>query len=248
MRETVSSGGFGGQAKQYEAGRKGVPEFVLDYLWSRLKIHSSRLLDVGCGTGITTRQLAPRCVHVTGVDISERMLTIARHIYDPRITYRAATANALPFDDASFDIVAAFSAFHWFPQPSSTREMRRVLKPGGMFLVVNRSSVGPFDSAAKEIMRRFAGVDIPRRKSRYDPRADLARAGLRDIEVRHFTTSERYTESQALDYFRSLSAWNFVPVPARLDATASLREYVSALMFRGTVERKVDIATYLAGD
>lgn len=247
MRDTVSSGGFGGQAKQYQAGRKGVPEFVLDSLWSRLKIQTPRLLDVGCGTGITTHQLAPRCAHVTGVDISERMLAIGGRIYDPRITYRVAAANALPFDGASFDIVAAFSAFHWFPQPSSTREMRRVLKPSGMLLVVNRSSVGPFDSAAKEIMQSFAGADIPRRKSRYDPCADLARAGLSDIEVRHFTTSEFYTERQALDYFRSLSAWNFVPVQARPDATASLREYVSELMLRDRVERKVDIATYLAG-
>lgn len=182
-----------------------------------------------------------------GVDISERMLAIAKRIYDPRTTYRLAAANALPFDGASFDIVAAFSAFHWFPQPSSTLEMRRVLKPHGMLLVVNRSSVGPFDSAAKEIMQSYAGVDIPRRKSRYDPHAELVMAGLRNIEVRHFATSEFYTEQQALDYFRSLTAWNFVPVQARPDATASLQEYVSELMLRGTVERKVDIATYLAG-
>jgi ubiquinone/menaquinone biosynthesis C-methylase UbiE len=246
VRNTAPSGGFGGQAHQYDAGRKGLPEFVLDYIWSRFEIQTPSLLDVGCGTGITTRQLASRCAHVTAVDVSEPMLATARRVYDPRITYRLAAANALPFSRGSFDIVAAFSAFHWFPQPSSIHEMQRVLRPGGMILVVNRSSVGSFDSAAKDIMRSFAGIEIPRRKAGYDPSATMEAAGLLDVQVRHFTISEFYTERQAADYFQSLSAWNFVPARARHEAMESIRRYVDELLLRGIVERRVDIAVYLA--
>src|SRR5262245_39172787 len=68
-----------------------------------------RVLDVGCGTGIVARTAADRVVPggtVTGVDLNEAMLTVARRVR-PDIDYRQSDAAALPLPDESFDAVVS---------------------------------------------------------------------------------------------------------------------------------------------
>ncbi len=92
-----------------------------------------RILDVGCGTGV----LALAAADVTGdsntsaVDINEDMLQIARQLRGD-IDWRCAPAEALPFQDTSFDAVLSQFALMFFnPQTVALKEMWRVVKPGG---------------------------------------------------------------------------------------------------------------------
>lgn len=92
-----------------------------------------RILDVACGTGIVAREAARRAGPdgVTGVDINEGMLAVARRLR-PDIRWRRADAAHLPFDDCSFDIVLCQAALMFFPDPAAAlREMARVLRPDG---------------------------------------------------------------------------------------------------------------------
>ena len=94
-------------------------------------------LDVGCGTGEITMRLAelfPRA-SVTGVDLIAHHLELGRRRcagYGPRVAYREADAFALPFADASFDLVVCRHVLQAVPRPGDAMaEMVRVLRPGG---------------------------------------------------------------------------------------------------------------------
>lgn len=106
-----------------------------------------RVLDIGCGTGIVARTVAPRIGEggqVTGLDLNDDMLAVARAAsatLRPTIAWQQGDAAALPFADGSFDIVFTQYAMQFFPDPQAAlREMRRVLAPDGrLALMVGRS-------------------------------------------------------------------------------------------------------------
>lgn len=94
-----------------------------------------KILDVGCGAGFLTSALAERGHQVTGVDASVATLEMARQ-RDPlgRIQYVQGDAYALDFADHSFDVVTAMDFLEHVSDPKRVLdEVRRVLKPGGLF-------------------------------------------------------------------------------------------------------------------
>ncbi|MCZ7590172.1 MAG: methyltransferase domain-containing protein [Gaiella sp.] len=98
-----------------------------------------QVLDVACGTGVVTRLAAERVGHaaVTGVDLHPGMLEVARTADGgPVIEWHEASAEALPLEDASFDVVLCQMGLQFFDdRPGALREMRRVLRPGGRAVV-----------------------------------------------------------------------------------------------------------------
>ncbi len=123
------------------------------------------LLDVACGTGRFVRfvkQAFPRLA-VTASDLSEAYLAEARaHLKPYRdIEYKVAKAEALPFADASFDIVTSIYLFHEVPQPirlEIAREFARVLKPGGLLVFMDSLQTGDtpeFDAMLESFPANF---------------------------------------------------------------------------------------------
>lgn len=101
-----------------------------------------RLLDLGCGAGHLSFALAPLCAEVTAIDPSPGMLHTVTEAATRQglnnITTVQALAEHLPLADARFDIVATrYSAHHWQDLPQALAEMRRVLRPGGLVLVID---------------------------------------------------------------------------------------------------------------
>jgi ubiquinone/menaquinone biosynthesis C-methylase UbiE len=90
-----------------------------------------RVLDVGCGTGIVARTAAERGATVSGLDLNEAMLTVARRLR-PDLTWWQGDAAALPFPDAAFDVTLCQSALMFVPDPTAAvREMARVTAADG---------------------------------------------------------------------------------------------------------------------
>jgi demethylmenaquinone methyltransferase/2-methoxy-6-polyprenyl-1,4-benzoquinol methylase len=101
------------------------------------------ILDVACGTGDMAISLAEQGCTVTGIDLSEEMLTIARQktasatSHLSPFTFHLANAEALPFPDATFDAVTcAFGVRNFVHLEKGLSEMLRVLKPGGRMVIL----------------------------------------------------------------------------------------------------------------
>jgi ubiquinone/menaquinone biosynthesis C-methylase UbiE len=97
---------------------------------------NGRVLDVGCGNGITSLEV-PELAEYTGVDVSNKFIEIAKQKFPEKnfIHYEGIT---LPFNDNTFDWVLSFAALHHIPgsmRAEVVKEMKRVLKPGGKIVV-----------------------------------------------------------------------------------------------------------------
>ena len=94
------------------------------------------VLDVGCGTGNLALALLqnPKIGKVSGIDFSQAYIDhAAKRSRDPRVEFKVADACALPFADASFDHTLSMLVLQFIPQANrAIREMRRVLRPGGV--------------------------------------------------------------------------------------------------------------------
>ena len=109
-----------------------------------------RALDVGSGTGHSTLALAATVKDVVGLDLTEHMLDEARRLaLEARIanaSFQLGDAEELPFEDAHFDVVTARVCTHHFSDMrGALRQIARVLRPGGCFVVSD--SVAPEDPA-----------------------------------------------------------------------------------------------------
>ncbi len=110
---------------------------------------SAKLLDIGCGTGAFLREVKrnhPRLA-VTGLDLSAPYLAVARRRLAPwsRVALIEAAAEAMPFLTAEFDIVSCLYLFHELParvRRAVVAEIRRVLKPGGVLILVDSLQTG----------------------------------------------------------------------------------------------------------
>lgn len=96
---------------------------------------SARVLDVGCGAGLLSNYLAVAGLEVHGLDASQDSLSVAeRHDETRRVQYRVGDALALPYADASFDVVCAMDFLEHVEEPAKVvQEASRVLRPNGMF-------------------------------------------------------------------------------------------------------------------
>ncbi len=105
-----------------------------------------RLLDVGCGTGHWSRFFASLGFAVIGVDISREMIHVARSRPAPGCVFQLADACALPFEEGSFDVVAAMAVLAFVSDiPSMLNEMFRCAKRGGSVLIGALNRLAPIN-------------------------------------------------------------------------------------------------------
>jgi ubiquinone/menaquinone biosynthesis C-methylase UbiE len=103
---------------------------------------TAAVLDVGTGAGHLSLALAPLCARVVALDPSPGMLATVREAAAARglaqIETCEAAADALPFADASFDLVCSrYSAHHWRDVPRALAQLRRVVRPDGFVLIID---------------------------------------------------------------------------------------------------------------
>ncbi|MEZ4216615.1 MAG: class I SAM-dependent methyltransferase [Myxococcota bacterium] len=146
-----------------------------------------RALDIGCGAGHTTFALAAAGADVTALDLTDAMLAQtragARERGLARVRVERGDAEALPFPDASFDVVVSRLAAHHFPRAAVfAREAARVLRPGGRFALSD--SVAPDDAAEDTWLNAIELLRDPSHVRNHrvgEWRAMLESAGLADV-------------------------------------------------------------------
>jgi ubiquinone/menaquinone biosynthesis C-methylase UbiE len=163
-----------------------------------------RVLDVACGTGLVASRINPTSgawCQVTGLDINEGMLEVARQIEG--IEWVHGDAADLPFPDGSFDAVLCQQGLQYFPnRAGAMRQMARVLAPRGRLSVAVWGALErqPFYVALKAGLAAY----LPEQKDAYalafslntaeELRALATDAGLRDVRVRFEHRTIRYPD------------------------------------------------------
>jgi len=127
-----------GKGESMEKGHRPVGEQAI----ARMRISpDARVLDVGCGSGWATRMLAEYAFsgRVTGIDISDEMIRIARQSSEsrPNIDFEIASAEQLPFNDHEFTHAFSMESLYYYRNiPKALKEIHRVLRLGGLFVAV----------------------------------------------------------------------------------------------------------------
>jgi ubiquinone/menaquinone biosynthesis C-methylase UbiE len=159
---------------------------------------SSRVLDVACGPGIVVEALARSAGQVIGCDITPAMLEKARARCAglTNTLFKPGRAEALPFEDASFDVVVSRSAVHHFPDPTAAfREMARVVKSGGRVVTVDvQSAESPDEAALHNALEILRDPSHVRMLPKSELHRSLADAGLAIEEVIAWANHREFSE------------------------------------------------------
>lgn len=202
---------FTGLANDYDAHRPSYPARAIAAIVEGLQV-PVRAVDVGCGTGISTRLLAKVCDSVIGIDPNQDMLQQARTSrVHANARYQQGSAEHTGLADASVNLVLCAQAFHWFDADAALREFGRVLERGGRLALMWN---------AKTEENRFSEVfcDVAKRAQ-----ADARSRGLKAVEDRDFDLARLYGFANA----RRLA----FPNNQRLDLNGALGRMRSASYF-----------------
>jgi SAM-dependent methyltransferase len=151
---------------------------------------NATILDIGCGGGLTVQRLAALAPagKVFGLDYSTASVAVSRatnaqDIAAGRVEIKHGSVASLPFADCTIDLVTAVETHYYWPDlPANAREILRVLKPGGIFVLIAETyRGGPF--------RLLCGIVMPLLRAKFlsdqEHRDLLTQAGFIDIETRH---------------------------------------------------------------
>jgi ubiquinone/menaquinone biosynthesis C-methylase UbiE len=191
-----------------------------------------QVLDVGCGTGQSSLALTALARHVIGIEPSEEM---TRHaLKHSSISYINASAEKLPFADASFPLVTASMAFHWFERGPFLAETARVLQPSGKLIIYSGGFLGKVPKHPELehwYWRKFM--------QRYPIPTDFNKQPLTEQEARpygfHFLHHEMYTlelswsAQEFAAYLASMSLVNAVVERGEEKAEDALQWLISSL-------------------
>ena len=189
--------------------------FGQDPLWrrflvSRVPRDGGHVLDVATGTGLVAAELRRRGFRVTGLDQSAEMLARARERFGEEVALVEASAEQLPFEDATFDHLTVTYLLRYVTDPGATlRELARVVRPGGAIASLEFGVPGGLARPAWELYVRaglplagralrngwaevgdFLGDSIREYWDEYplERQLDLwAAAGIHDVEVRRLS-------------------------------------------------------------
>ncbi len=196
---------FGKLREAYNSGRFGYPKEVINYVFSFINTNS-KVLDLGCGTGIATRQLKLKIKNICGSDIDKKMIEVAKK-NDDKINYYINSCRKMFFKNKEFDTITSFGAFHWFYDSKSVVETKRILKNKGIFIVINKNEVGDFKNNFRKTIEKITNKKLPERvKIGYNPGQILAENNFSNIMKKKFLVVEEFTISRALNQLQSMGS------------------------------------------
>lgn len=191
--ESLVGSQFGARASAYLTSQVHAQGADLTALTEMAKDRSgARVLDLGCGGGHVTFSVAPHVREIVAYDLSSEMLAVvaaaARDRGLANVTTRQGTAEHLPFEDASFDMVLSrYSAHHWRDFSAGLGEAARVLKPDGIAGFVDAvSPATPLRDTFFQAIEMLRDPSHVRDYTRAEWEAALVAAGLTCEATRRF--------------------------------------------------------------
>ena len=200
------------------------------FLRDRYAKGARRLLDFGCGSGVPAVRCARIGYEVHGFDVCERNIAIAQRLaqqyeLDDRTHFSVETAEQLSYPDGFFDVVSGFDILHHVEIGPAIREVRRVLKPGGVAIFREPIEVPAFDRLRNTRLVRWLA---PNRKS--FARERHITADERKLTAGDIATLRRHFPGMRAQRFALLA--RFAPfVPLRGTRYTTLLERIDRTLF-----------------
>lgn len=179
-----------------------------------------RILDVGCGTGQLTAEIAASGADALGLDASPGMIAQARQNYpakhNPRLSFSLADAAAMTFD-SEFDAIFSNAALHWMLDTTAVvRGMGRALKRGGRLVVEcgGKGNIATIDGAIEAVFKQSLQRPLPVSKTMFRSISDLSTALENNgFEVRQALLFDRPTRLEGQrgmeQWLEQFAAWQF---------------------------------------
>jgi SAM-dependent methyltransferase len=138
LRTEFNEWALAGKGESMERGHGPVGKQAIQFMRVPPDAH---VLDVGCGSGWASRLLAENAINgqVTGIDISDEMVRVARESSTafPNVEFEVASAEDLPFTDSEFTHAFSMESLYYYADiPRAVAEIHRVLRSGGLFVAV----------------------------------------------------------------------------------------------------------------
>lgn len=221
---------FDEDAELYDRARPGYPPGLYDDLAELAGAGpGSRVLEVGCGTGQATVELAARGCRITAVEAGPRMAAIARRNLAGGAEAEVVTARfeSWPLPPEPYDAVVSATAFHWIDPAVRMTRAADALRPGGALAVVRSQHVrGGTEEFFVEVQRCYERFDPQTPPGLRPPSAadvdgsdhveEVMRSGrFGPTVLRRHEQDLTYTTSAYLDLLRTYSGHRALPEPAR---------------------------------
>jgi SAM-dependent methyltransferase len=187
------------------------------------------VLELGCGTGTFTRELARSGADVIAIDVSAELLEIARANHSaPNVHYQTENAYALSYPDAAFDSVVGSSVLHHLEVEEALRNIYRVLKPGGTIFFTEPNMLNPQIAVQKNVpwIKRKLG-DSPDETAffRWRLRCLLEQTGYRNVRIDPFDFLHPKTPVRLIDRVNTFGRF--------LESVPVISEFAGSLYIQG---------------
>jgi SAM-dependent methyltransferase len=226
-------------AEDYERGRPGWPLEALEVAGLAA---SSVVVDLGAGTGKLTRLLLRRFARVVAIEPADPMRRLLESLC-PEAETLAGTGQEIPLLEGSAAGVFAAEAFHWFDDERAAAEIARVLRPGGILVLLWNLPAGPWDpstAAAEQLLaahgpaRSHVGYDPldlagPRRPPGESALAGLPFEPFRETRIEHRQTLDR---DGLVSYYASMGWLADLPDSEGLPLLGEVRHLLTAKAYR----------------
>jgi SAM-dependent methyltransferase len=228
-------------ADLYAEVRRGYPAALFDDLQTLAGLGpASEVLEVGCGAGQATGDLAARARHVTALDPGAQLIDQARRkVTAANVDFVVAPFEAWDAPDAAFDLLASAQAWHWVDSAVGFAKAARSLKPGGAFAIFGHVPMAPKGAAGdalKAVYERYlpGAWGTPPPQAWYMPQGPVAglieATGLFGPVVhRGYTWTWRLDPTTFGRYLRTDSSYHAVPETHRFALFDALSEAVERL-------------------
>ncbi|CAF1120820.1 unnamed protein product [Didymodactylos carnosus] len=228
----IAAKGYEKVADVYERGRPSYPIDVINFLHSMQKdVSDKTIADLAAGTGKFTTLLstigAEKIIAIEPVENMRNKLFLI-----PNVTVMEGTAENIPLDDNTVDIITCSQAFHWFDASRALKEIRRVLKPKGLlFLVWNLRQIDKcpwLKKVAAVYEKRLPSTGSPGYKPKEWKKAFETENGFSSLEHQQFSNVQYGTIDSQIDRILSISYMAALPDEEKKLVANEVRELLES--------------------
>lgn len=203
---------FGGHAELYAKARPTYPSELFEYI-ATLCSAREKVWDCAAGTGQATFELAKYFKHVEATDINAKQIDTAKISSSDltNVNFSVQSAEQTQFPEHSFDLVTVAQALHWFEYDKFWPELKRVLKPGGLFAAWGynwtRTDFHVNHMLEKDLFDVLTPFWSEKAKILWDAYpSDIIHFPFKRIDTQKFSIKMHWNLAQVISYFRSWSS------------------------------------------